>query len=50
MIGTVYPNSSLKCNLQYNFRILYPRISQKSYKEYLVTAHVLHSAVNHAQC
>ena len=50
MIGTVYPNSSLKCNLLIYFQDPVSWHLPKSYKEHLVTAHVLCSAVNHAQC
>ena len=50
MIGTVYPDSSLKCNLLIYFQDSVSWHLPKSYKEHLVTAHVLHGAVNHAQC
>ena len=50
LIGTVYPNSSLKCNLLIYFQDPISWFLPKSYKEHLVTVHVLHGAVNHAQC
>ena len=41
MIGTVYPNSSLKCNLLIYFQDSVSWHLPKSYKEQLVTVHVL---------
>ena len=50
MIGTMYPNSLTQVQPLIYFQDSVSWHLPKSYEEHLVTAHVLHGAVNHAQC